>query len=361
MTKKVVAAILLALVCVISALAQQLDAPKLTPAPTSDNQRRLIKEGIALHDRGDFDGAIAKYEEALRENPDNAWALYELGYSLQEKKDYKKSLEIAYKGAQYKSDQLTGFYILIGNNLDMLGESKKAVEVYRQGIKFNPDNQMLYYNLAVTYTRLNNLEDAKKTLKKSALLNPNHPSSHLLLAQIFSQTRYKTPALFAVMRFLVLEPKSQRAPTAYRIFSDVLRGGVGQGKNPNEINIFVDMGAKKDEGDFGALELTLSLSKAVGATEKNKEKSEAQQLVDQLNTFLGVISETDPKGDRSKFTWQYYIPYFIELKKRNYIEPFAYYISQSSNISGVPEWLQANEARVNEFVSWSKSYQWAKQ
>ena len=67
------------------------------------------------------------------------------------------------------------------------------------------------------------------------------------------------------------------------------------------------------------------------------------------------------KGDKSKFTWRYYIPYFVELRKRNYVEPFTYYISQSSDLNGVTEWLQANANRVDEFLSWSKSYQWAKE
>ena len=361
MTKRVLLSTLIALLAFTSVIAQKIESPKLTPTPSTDSQRRLINEGIALHDRGDYDGAIAKYQEVLRESPDNDWALYELAFSYQMKKDYRKSLDIAYKGMQYKSDKVTGFYVLIGNNLDELGESKKAIDVYKQGIKLQPDTQMLYYNLALTYSRLNEFEEARKNFKTSAYLNPNHASSHAALAQLFQRNRYRTPALFAVMRFLVLEPKSRRATNAYKIFSELLRGGVSQGQNAGQINIFVDMDAKKDEGDFGAVELALSLTKAAGATEKNKDKSEAQQLVDQLNTFLAIVSETDPKGDKSKFTWRYYIPYFIELKNRNYVEPFAYYISQASDINGVAEWVKANESKVNEFVSWSKSFQWPKE
>ncbi|HEU4509989.1 MAG TPA: hypothetical protein VFR78_17275, partial [Pyrinomonadaceae bacterium] len=60
-------------------------------------------------------------------------------------------------------------------------------------------------------------------------------------------------------------------------------------------------------------------------------------------------------------TFRYYIPYFNELKKRDYVEPFAYYVSQSSNMSGVADWIQANGTRVNEFLNWSKSYQWPKE
>jgi tetratricopeptide (TPR) repeat protein len=361
MTKTLASIILLLFLCVTSAAAQDLNPPKLTPAPTTEYQKRLIYEGISLHDQGDFDGAIGKYQEVLKENPDNDWALYELAYSYQAKKEHRKSLEVAYKGAQYKSDKLAGFYMVIGNSLDDLGESKKAVEVYNKGIKLKPDNQLLYYNLALTQARLNNLDESRKNLKKAVYLNPNHASSHVALAQVFNSTQYRTPALFAVMRFLVIEPESRRTPAAYKLFSDILTGGATQGKNPNEINIFMNLGGKKDEGDFGAVEMTLGLSGAVGMTEEKKKKSEAERLIDQLNTFLAVVSELDPKDDKSKFTWRYYIPYFIELKKKNFVEPFAYYVSQSTNLKGVPDWLAANQSRVKEFVNWSNSYQWPKE
>src|SRR5262249_24589514 len=152
----------------------------------------------------------------------------------------------------------------------------------------------------------------------------------------------------------VIEPKSARSPNAYKIFSEILHGGASPGKNPNEVNIMLNLGGSKEEGDFGFLELTLGLGSAMRTSEKNKDKSEAQLLVDQLNTLLGIVSEVDPKDDKGKFTWRYYIPYFAELKKKNYVEPFAYYISQGSDMKGVAEWLQANSAKVNEFLSWSQ-------
>ncbi|HEU4509202.1 MAG TPA: tetratricopeptide repeat protein, partial [Pyrinomonadaceae bacterium] len=281
MNRRILPTILLALLFVTPVVAQKIDPPKLTPTPDTESQIALIKEGVVLHDRGDYDGAIAKYEQVLRENPASVLALYELAFAYEMKKDYRKALETASKGAQYKSDLLAEFYVRIGNNIDLLGEPKKAVDVYKQAIKIEPDLPLLYYNLAVTYSRLNNLEEAKKSLKKELYINPSHASSHMALAQIFHKTNYRVPALFAVMRFLVLEPKSQRATGAHQALLEMLRGGATAGKNPGEINIFLDLGGKKDEGDFGSIEMILGLSGAVSATEKNKDKSEAEKVVDQ--------------------------------------------------------------------------------
>ena len=89
-------------------------------------------------------------------------ALYELAFSYSMKKDHRKSLETAYKGAHYKSKHLAGFYLVIGNNLDLLGEPNKAVDVYKAGIKLEPNTSILYFNLAITYTNLKKPDEAKR-------------------------------------------------------------------------------------------------------------------------------------------------------------------------------------------------------
>ena len=123
--------ILMVFVILLSAsgLAAQVESPKLKPVPSTEKQQSLIREGVALHDQGKYDAAIAKYEEVLKENPDNVESLYEISSSYGAKKDSKKSLEYATRGARYKSDLLGGFYVQIGSALDDMGDSKKAIEV----------------------------------------------------------------------------------------------------------------------------------------------------------------------------------------------------------------------------------------
>lgn len=339
-------------------LSAQIDAPKLTPVPSTENQERLIREGVVLHDQKDYDGAIRKYEEVLKENPDNVLALHELSYSYSSKGEFKKSLDVAYRGAMYKSRLLMAFYLSIANNLDELGEPKKAIEVYKAGIKASPDMAKLHYNLAITYLKIKEPEDARRSLKRSVNLDPNHPSSHLVLGDLFYRGGYKTPALLAMSRFLVLEPNSKRSASAYKIVLNVLQGGVSVDDKSGHINIMLEKSPKTDEGNFEVIDLTMGLAKASDSLEKNKGKSTAELAVEQLNTFLSILSELDEKENRSKFVFVYYLPYFSELKKRNYVEPFYYYISKSGNNPEVQKWLDGNFRRVSEFLTWSKQYRW---
>jgi tetratricopeptide (TPR) repeat protein len=283
-----------------------------------------------------------------------------MSYSYSAKKDYRKSLEVAYRGAQYKSDELRGFYLLIGNDLDLLGNAAESVEVYKKALKVFPDEALLHFNLAVAYGNSGKNDEAKKSLKAAVSHDPLHPGSHLLLARVFYQTGYKTPALLAAARFLTLEADSKRAGLALRIVSEVLGGGATPGKKPNEVSIFMDVNTKKDEGDFATVEVLLGLSAATSLMDKEKKTTEAQRLVSQMEKVVSVLAEQSEKKSQGSFVQRYYVPYFAELKRRGHAEAFAYNALRGSGLPGVREWVESNSGRVMQFLIWSKGYEWPK-
>ena len=143
--KKQIAVLIVALVLLAKvSWAQKLEAPKLEPTPSTESQQQLIKEGVALHDQGGYDGAISRYEQVLRENPSNVEALYEMSFSYYLKQDCQKALEMSFKAAQYKSDLLGRIYGQIGNCQDDLGRPKEAIETYKAGLKLLPANSLLH-------------------------------------------------------------------------------------------------------------------------------------------------------------------------------------------------------------------------
>ncbi|MCA1607555.1 MAG: hypothetical protein LC775_19295, partial [Acidobacteria bacterium] len=56
--------------------------------------------------------------------------------------------------------------------------------------------------------------------------------------------------------------------------------------------------------------------------------------------------------------WKMYVPYFAEMKQKNFVEPFIYYITQSDDNGEVMKWLAGNKDRVGDFLAWSKMYKW---
>src|SRR5262249_41072683 len=146
-------------------------------------------------------GAIERYQRVLKENPNSVQALYEMSFSYYASKDYQKSIEVASKAAQYKSTLLGPIYAQIGNCYDEMGDSKQAIDVYKAGSKLSPSNGLLYYNLAITYSRTGELEESRSAAKKAAEFDPNHRSTQILLSSLFDKSGYQIPAMLAACRF----------------------------------------------------------------------------------------------------------------------------------------------------------------
>ncbi|MBX7220475.1 MAG: tetratricopeptide repeat protein [Blastocatellia bacterium] len=340
-------------------LADILPTPKLTPQPATEQQSKLLLEGKKLHDEGQFELAIAKYEAVLKENADNVTAIYEMAFSYAGKKEYAKSQELALKAAQYKTDILPDVYILVGNNFDALGDYEKAVKVYQAGIKSFPDTGRLYFNLGIAYHNHGKIDDARKTLKQAVVAEPGHLTSHLVLGQIYYYNEYPIPALLALSRFLAAEPLSKRSPIALQLVEKILTQGLQKGQKPDEFTILFNPNEKKDEGDFTTESTMLSLLAAANTTEEERGKTELQHLTHQLSTLFVSMGE-GKKKKAAGFGALYYAPFFVELAQHKFADAFAYVVFQRKNPAEAKKWLDANQNTVKEMRQWMAAYKWPK-
>jgi tetratricopeptide (TPR) repeat protein len=359
MLRKSVLLLIIILCFSFSALAQEITAPKLEPVETTEKHRQLIREGVALHDQGDYAGAIGKYQQVLSENPHDVEAMYELSFAYFAKGDFKQSLDTAIKGAQYKSKYLPLLYVSMANALDNQQQPDKALKIYRSALKLYPEEALLHFNLAIALLKLKKDEEGKKSLKDTLLADPNYRSAHFILAQLYYGGNYKIPAMLALSRFLLVEPKSQRSASALQALQQLMYKGIGGG-DKNNITISLDLNSKKDEGDFDAANTVLSLVAGASKTEENKKKSAAQVFSENLSMLFSLM--TDSKGEKKStgFAWNYYRPYFVELSRQNHVDAFSYYIQQGSNSPEINQWLSQNREKVDAFLNWSKNYVWYK-
>lgn len=109
----------------------------LTPAERKLFVKKL-SEGRALHEKKNYEGAMAAYREALEIDPDNAHALSELGWSAFFLKDFdlaetstQKALERA--GQAYLK---ASCYYNLGRIHEERGEPQKAVDSYKKSLEF---------------------------------------------------------------------------------------------------------------------------------------------------------------------------------------------------------------------------------
>lgn len=340
-------------------------APTRVPAATSAEQEAVLRAGIDLHDKGQFDAAIAKYQEVLAKSPSNVTALFELAYSYLEKKDYDRSFATARTGAEYKSELLPMFYDLMASSLDSKGQAEEAVEVYRKGIALVPGASQLYYNMAVTYREsLNRPNDARLALQKAATLEPLHPGVQLLLGQVYQSSGYAGPAFLALSTFLVLDPGGAQALPGYGLWRAVLKGGVDPipdgATASSAMRAATRRPSKTDEGDFTALETQLGPTHAAFIAKMDAGTAEIQALIAQVDQLLGRLPAQAAGAAATGYASRHYVPFFVELRRKGFVEPFVYWASQRAPVPMVGDWLRANESRVREFLAWAETYAWPK-
>jgi tetratricopeptide (TPR) repeat protein len=263
---------------------------------------------------------------------------------------------MAVKSADYRSPDIEKSYAFVGTAFDLMNEPTKAVEAYDRAIAVLPTAGTLYYNKAITQLQsLHDVPAGVATLKRGAVADPNHATSQLFLAQMFMADGLKTPALLALSRALIVEPRGQRTGQAFQMWYGLLTKNVQVGAD-GKGTINVNPNQSKEEGNLAELDLQIALSQVSAMA--GGETAPAVRLVSQIRALLGVWSKIQPGKDDKKFLWTYYMPYFMELREKKFEEPFVYYICQNVGMPGAREWLAANKDAVDAFLAWNKAFVW---
>jgi tetratricopeptide (TPR) repeat protein len=320
-----------------------------------------IEEGVNLHDEGKYAEAIKKFEEALKANPKDATANYEMANTLIALQEYEKAIKFADKVIAGKSKLMGEAYTLKGTAYDMLKKPKKAIDTYMNGIKNAPDAQLLYFNLGVTYMGIKEYDEAEKALINSIKRNQSHASSHLILGYVCSEKKSKVKSLLALYNFLILEPKSKRSKMALGIIEDLLGNSVKKSDNGFDMTITLD-DSEKDKL-FSSADLYLSMSLASEMTEEKAVKDSLGVIIpntpaiafkknnDNLFTYLAAVKETD-----KSFWWNYYAQFFADVEKNGFTEVLSYYMRLSKDEKEVKDWLDKNKDSLKKFSDWFKKY-----
>ena len=220
---------------------------------------------------------------------------------------------------------------------------------------------MLYFNKGVTEYGLKRNYDARTSFQNAIKINPKHASSFYYLGIVEDNFENRIPAIMALSRFLILEPKGKRAEKILPYLSEKFNNmyyNVTTGKTITTMS-----SAKKrndttassfDKVEFGilAIETTSALFIDKKKKQTNLEKFEikSQTIFEYLQAY---------KKENSGFYWDFLAPYFIDLELQKYVKPYTYYINYFvTDDKDVEKWIKKNENDVNKFYDWNKNYKW---
>ena len=310
---------------------------------------QLIEEGIRYHDAGEYGNAIERYQRALAVDERSPLAHYEIAMTYMYNQQYKEALHHADQVIALDDQYLSPAYMVKGNCLDAMGKSKKAIKVYQKGIKEVSGHYLLYYNLGVTYYKINRLDKAREALISAINDNANHSSSHLLLGSIMADEGNTVQSLLSLHYFLLLEPNSPRSSKAYQSLRKQF-GGNMERNSATEITIMLNAASLKESNEFGAADMMISMLAASNTLEENQGKSEEALFFENTESFFKILGEMQ-KDQREGVWWNFYIPFFYRLALSPHLDTYCYYIAQSDNEKAAV-WIDQHNERVEAWQAW---------
>lgn len=315
------------------------------------NIEEYVKQGIQYHDSGDYDKAINTYKEALAIDPKSTLVNYEIALSYLKKENYEEVLRYSDMVLKQNKEYMLQAYMTKGSALDLLGKTKESNKLFEKAIKKLGGHYLLHYNLGLNHFKKNELGLAEENVIKAIENNPNHSSSHWILANIHHTKGNSVQTLLAVHYFLFLEPNTNRSKYAYQILQENFGGNVTKDPDkPNTINILL---SANNDSQFGAAEMMISMLEASKTLEENKNKTEDEMFVENTESFFTILGELKEKKDKNIW-WTFYTTFFYDVAQSEHLEVYCKYISQSSNETS-KLWLDENKEKLSAFSSWLKN------
>jgi len=320
-----------------------------------------VSEGIILHDGGKFEEALNKYEEALKLDKNNLFALSEKAMTLEASKKYDEAINICKLAiSTYPKEDIKTVYLTYGNSLDHARKPQEAIKIFDEGIKKYPNFHQLYFNKGITLVNDDQIEKALEQFQKSLVLKPDHPGSLNAIAALSRE--HRIISILASIRYLAVDNKTSRAKANLDSVIDLMQQGVTQ-TDENNISLNIDektmeqaAGNGKKENNFSMADVVLSMTAALDFDEKNKNKTQCEKAIDKFESIFAVLKEG--QKDNKGFYWEFLAPYFIEMKEQNLTEPFTYIAFLPSQTEDVKKYHHDNAKEIKRFYDWSKNYIW---
>jgi tetratricopeptide (TPR) repeat protein len=163
------------LLIIVAAICFTGCAPKIVrvPVPAEDVVRanQAANEGDLAYDRKEIYGALIKYLESMRLNPNSEYLFNRMG--------------IAY------------------SQLKFYGE---AIEAFRRAIALNPKYPYPYNNIGSVYFAQKSYRKSEKYFKKAILLKADEASFHMNLGSLYLEKKQRDKAMAEWRQSLALDP-----------------------------------------------------------------------------------------------------------------------------------------------------------
>ena len=175
---------------------------------TPDAERPFLDaagKGTVAYTAGDYESSLARYEEAVRQNPQDAESLSNLGQVLVRMQRTAEAIPYFERAASLNPNRWA-YRFNLARALSLLQRWDEAIAAYRQAQTLFPDDYATTFNLALTMHKKGDDAGAVAEYKKAIGLNPGDASFRMALAISYEALQQKSEAAGQYVEYLRLSP-----------------------------------------------------------------------------------------------------------------------------------------------------------
>jgi tetratricopeptide (TPR) repeat protein len=169
------------------------------------NARAHYSLGEALATRGQFDEAIAQFQQALEIQPDIVAAHNNLGALLGRRGRFDEAVAHYRKALEIKPDVAAAHYNL-GNALAARGQFDEAIADFQQALQIQPGSAEVHNNLANVLLARGNLDEAVTHYRKALEIEPGIALAHYNLGNVLATRGQFDEAIAQLDQALEIQP-----------------------------------------------------------------------------------------------------------------------------------------------------------
>lgn len=194
----------------------QLIAPAEYIRKAPKSARKEFQKATDLENKGQIDGAIQHYRNAIDIYPEFYAARNNLGTALMSRSQFSEAQQQFEKVIALNATDGAGYFNLA--NLYILTKQTENAQIWlERGLARQPDSALGHFLQGSLYELTGRFKEAETSLRRSIELDPLMAKAHLALVNLYLQTKRDEQAVSELRAFLTAFPNDAFAPKAKQV------------------------------------------------------------------------------------------------------------------------------------------------